>query len=107
MPRIKHRIRAKVSGRQTPAQGARSRRALCLWPSPNPTGGLARSQSRRAPLGRLQAPSPVEFIPQPHGLRSLIPRSIIPSDRIDLYQLHVPDPVVPFEDSVETLAQLQ
>ena len=27
--------------------------------------------------------------------------------RIDLYQLHVPDPVVPFEDSVETLAQLQ
>ena len=28
-------------------------------------------------------------------------------DRIDLYQLHVPDPVVPFEDSVETLARLQ
>ena len=26
-------------------------------------------------------------------------------DRIDLYQLHIPDPVVPFEDSVETLAQ--
>jgi len=28
-------------------------------------------------------------------------------DRIDLYQLHAPDPVVPFEASVETLAQLQ
>jgi aryl-alcohol dehydrogenase-like predicted oxidoreductase len=28
-------------------------------------------------------------------------------DRIDVYQLHVPDPVVPFEASVETLAQLQ
>ena len=28
-------------------------------------------------------------------------------DRIDLYQLHVPDLVVPFEDFVETLAQLQ
>jgi pyridoxine 4-dehydrogenase len=28
-------------------------------------------------------------------------------DRIDLYQLHTPDPVVSFEASVETLAQLQ
>ena len=27
--------------------------------------------------------------------------------RIDVYQLHTPDPVVPFEDSVGTLAQLQ
>jgi aryl-alcohol dehydrogenase-like predicted oxidoreductase len=28
-------------------------------------------------------------------------------DRIDVYQLHVPDPVVPFEASVETLAELR
>src|ERR1700758_1173153 len=28
-------------------------------------------------------------------------------ERIDVYQLHVPDPVVPFEDSVGTLAQLK
>src|SRR6267142_2207416 len=28
-------------------------------------------------------------------------------DRIDVYQLHTPDPVVPFEASVETLAQLR
>ena len=28
-------------------------------------------------------------------------------DRIDVYQLHTPDPVVPFESSVETLAQLR
>ena len=28
-------------------------------------------------------------------------------DRIDVYQLHTPDPVVPFEDSVGTLAQLK
>jgi aryl-alcohol dehydrogenase-like predicted oxidoreductase len=28
-------------------------------------------------------------------------------DRIDVYQLHHPDPVVPFEASVETLAELQ
>jgi aryl-alcohol dehydrogenase-like predicted oxidoreductase len=28
-------------------------------------------------------------------------------DRIDVYQLHTPDPVVPFEASVETLAELR
>ena len=28
-------------------------------------------------------------------------------DRIEVYQLHAPDPVVPFEASVETLAQLR
>src|ERR1700731_1323685 len=28
-------------------------------------------------------------------------------DRIEVYQLHIPDPVVPFEASVETLAQLR
>jgi pyridoxine 4-dehydrogenase len=28
-------------------------------------------------------------------------------DRIDVYQLHVPDPVVSFDTSVETLAELQ
>src|SRR5499425_3105635 len=28
-------------------------------------------------------------------------------DRIDVYQLHIPDPVVPFDASVETLAELQ
>jgi aryl-alcohol dehydrogenase-like predicted oxidoreductase len=28
-------------------------------------------------------------------------------DRIDVYQLHAPDPVVPFEASIETLANLQ
>jgi pyridoxine 4-dehydrogenase len=28
-------------------------------------------------------------------------------DRIDVYQLHIPDPVVPFEASVETLARLR
>jgi len=28
-------------------------------------------------------------------------------DRIDVYQLHIPDPIVPFEESVGTLAQLK
>src|SRR5271165_4848475 len=45
----------------------------------------------------------------PVHLRKAIEGSLkrLRSDRIDLYQLHVPDPVVPFEDSVETLAHLQ
>ena len=28
-------------------------------------------------------------------------------DRIDVYQLHVPDPVVPLDASIETLANMQ
>jgi aryl-alcohol dehydrogenase-like predicted oxidoreductase len=28
-------------------------------------------------------------------------------DRIDVYQLHIPDPIVSFEASVETLAELR
>ena len=45
----------------------------------------------------------------PAHLRKAIEGSLkrLRSDRIDLYQLHVPDPVVPFEDFVETLAHLQ
>jgi len=45
----------------------------------------------------------------PAHLRKAIEGSLkrLRLDRIELYQLHVPDPVVPFEDSVETLAQLQ
>ena len=45
----------------------------------------------------------------PAHLRKAIEGSLkrLRSNRIDLYQLHAPDPVVPFEDSVETLAQLQ
>lgn len=45
----------------------------------------------------------------PAHLREAIEGSLkrLRLDRIDLYQLHVPDPVVPFEDSVGTLAELQ
>src|ERR1700724_2748709 len=45
----------------------------------------------------------------PAHLRAAIEGSLkrLRLDRIDLYQLHTPDPVVPFEASVETLAQLQ
>jgi pyridoxine 4-dehydrogenase len=45
----------------------------------------------------------------PSHLRKAVEGSLnrLRLDRIDVYQLHIPDPVVPFEASVETLAQLQ
>lgn len=45
----------------------------------------------------------------PSHLRKAVEGSLkrLRLDRIDVYQLHVPDPVVPFEASVETLAQLR
>jgi pyridoxine 4-dehydrogenase len=45
----------------------------------------------------------------PAHLRAAIEGSLkrLRLDRIDVYQLHTPDPVVPFEASVETLAKLQ
>jgi pyridoxine 4-dehydrogenase len=45
----------------------------------------------------------------PAHLRSAVQGSLkrLRLDRIDVYQLHIPDPAVSFEASVETLAQLQ
>src|SRR5437899_9928644 len=45
----------------------------------------------------------------PAHLRSAVEGSLkrLRLDRIDVYQLHIPDPTVSFETSVETLAQLQ
>jgi pyridoxine 4-dehydrogenase len=45
----------------------------------------------------------------PSHLRTAVEGSLkrLRLDRIDVYQLHIPDPVVSFEASVETLAQLQ
>src|SRR6202049_5000681 len=45
----------------------------------------------------------------PEHLRKAVEGSLkrLRLDRIDGYQLHVPDPVIPFEASVETLAQLR
>src|ERR1700757_4719697 len=44
----------------------------------------------------------------PKHLREAVEGSLrrLRLDRIDVYQLHIPDPAVPFEASVETLAQL-
>lgn len=45
----------------------------------------------------------------PAHLRTAVEGSLkrLRLDRIDVYQLHVPDPVVPFDASIETLANLQ
>ena len=45
----------------------------------------------------------------PSHLRSAVEGSLkrLRLDRIDVYQLHIPDPVVSFDASVETLAELQ
>ena len=45
----------------------------------------------------------------PSHLREAVEGSLkrLRLDRIDVYQLHAPDPVVPFESSVETLAKLR
>src|SRR5262245_66510362 len=45
----------------------------------------------------------------PEHLRRAVEGSLkrLGLDRIDVYQLHVPDPVVPFDSSVGTLAELQ
>jgi len=45
----------------------------------------------------------------PAHLRKALERSLkrLRQERVELYQLHTPDPVVPFEDSVGTLAQLK
>lgn len=45
----------------------------------------------------------------PEHLREAVEGSMkrLRLDRIDLYQLHTPDPAVPFQKSVETLAQLK
>jgi len=45
----------------------------------------------------------------PEHLRKAVEGSLkrLRQERIDVYQLHVPDPVVPFDSSVETLAELQ
>jgi pyridoxine 4-dehydrogenase len=45
----------------------------------------------------------------PSHLRTAVEGSLkrLRVDRIDVYQLHIPDPVVPFEASMETLAQLR
>jgi pyridoxine 4-dehydrogenase len=64
-----------------------------------------------ATKGGLLRPRPGAWDPdgRPEHLRRAIEGSLkrLRLERIDLYQLHAPDPAVPFEDSVRTLADAQ
>ena len=77
--------------------------AEALFPYPN---GLA-----IATKGGWNRPGPNQWTHDatPAHLRQAVYGSLrrLRVERIDLYQLHTPDPVVPFEDSVGTLAELR
>jgi aryl-alcohol dehydrogenase-like predicted oxidoreductase len=77
--------------------------AEALFPYPN---GLV-----IATKGGWNRPGPNQWTHDttPAHLRQAVEGSLkrLRLDRIDVYQLHAPDPVVPFESSVETLAQLR
>lgn len=64
-----------------------------------------------ATKGGLLRPGRYEWGPggRPEQLRAACDRSLgaLGVERIDLYQLHAPDPAVPFEDSVGALAELR
>src|SRR5271169_1183525 len=64
-----------------------------------------------ATKGGWNRPGPNQWIHDatPTHLRKAVEGSLkrLRLDRIDVYQLHIPDPVVSFEASVETLAQLR
>lgn len=64
-----------------------------------------------ATKGGLVRPSPPRWVSdgRPEHLRRAIEGSLkrLRLERIDLYQLHAPDPKVPYADSVGTLAELQ
>jgi len=64
-----------------------------------------------ATKGGWQRPGPNQWTHDatPAHLREAVEGSLkrLRLDRIDVYQLHTPDPVVPFDASVETLAQLR
>jgi len=77
--------------------------AEALFPYP---GGLV-----IATKGGWNRPGPNQWTHDatPSHLRKAVEGSLkrLRLDRIDVYQLHIPDPVVSFETSVETLAQLR
>ena len=64
-----------------------------------------------ASKGGLTRPGPNVWVPdcRPEHLRAACEGSLkrLKIERIDLYQLHTPDPKVPYEDSVGELAKLQ
>lgn len=64
-----------------------------------------------ATKGGYQRPGPDQWVPdgRPEHLREALEGSLkrLRRERIDVYQLHTPDPKVPFERSLETLIRLR
>src|ERR1700682_3013916 len=64
-----------------------------------------------ATKGGWNRPGPNQWIhdASPEHLRKAVEGSLkrLRLERIDVYQLHAPDPVIPFESSVETLTRLR
>ena len=78
-------------------------RALATWPGDRSRVIVATKGGMRRPGGRW------EIDGSPQHLRSACERSLqaLDIERVDLYQLHVPDPDVPLTDSIGALADLQ
>jgi aryl-alcohol dehydrogenase-like predicted oxidoreductase len=78
-------------------------RALASWPGTTDDILVATKGGMTRPEGRWEQDA------RPGRLRVACDRSLaaLGVERIDLYQLHIPDPEVPLEDSVGTLAELQ
>ena len=77
--------------------------ALASWPGPRESVIVATKGGLVRPEGRWETDA------RPEQLRASCDRSLLAldTDRIDLYQLHAPDPRVPFTDSVGELARLR
>src|SRR5262249_19105046 len=64
-----------------------------------------------ATKGGYQRPGPDQWVPdgRPEHLREALEGSLkrLRLERIDVYQLHTPDPNVPFETSIEALVRLR
>jgi aryl-alcohol dehydrogenase-like predicted oxidoreductase len=78
-------------------------RALKSWPGDRSEVVVATKGGLRRPGGRW------ELDGRPEHLRAACERSLtaLNVEQIDLYQLHAPDPRVPFKESVGALADLQ
>lgn len=78
-------------------------RALKSWPGERGSVVVATKGGMTRPGGRWERDG------RPEHLRSACERSLkaLGVERIDLYQLHAPDPTVPFAESVGALAELQ
>jgi aryl-alcohol dehydrogenase-like predicted oxidoreductase len=78
-------------------------RAVGEWGGRRDTIVIATKGGMTRPGGRWETDG------RPAHLREACEQSLkaLKTDRIDLYQLHTPDPMVPFVDSIEALGRLQ